>query len=400
MSAATAAIRPKLAAKGRFRPELELLLAATAPPAGNARTLHLENCLDQALDWEFLINLADAHGLAPLVFWNTQRFQHLIPPSHLATLRSHYETNARRNLLLSHILVEVQELLQRGGVPSLAWKGPTLAACAYRDIALREFSDLDLLILGSDLLRAKEILISSGFRPALQLTSAQERLYRKLDNEFPFHRGPYKNVLELQWRIAPYFYAVDFDLESQFERATLTSIGDAECRTLCPEDLLLTLCLHAAKHTWARLGWISDVAWLLRNQNLDWLQVQHEAERVGIERILLVTLALARHFYSTSLPRFAQVEIADSLEVQRLTLQIADRVVHQRALDIASPEYFLLMCRVRERWRDRVRLLWRLAFTPSPGEWAKISLPRPLAPLYLAIRAFRLSGKFVSLFSR
>lgn len=400
MSAATAAIRPKLAAKGRFRAELELLLAATAPPTGSARSLRLENCIDQPLDWEFAVTLADAHGLAPLLFWSTQRFQHVIPAAHLATLRSAYESNARKNLLLTRMLVEVQELLQRAGVPSLAWKGPTLAACAYRDIALREFFDLDLLVPRNHIQRAKEILISSGFRPALQLTAAQERLYLKLDNEFPFHFGAHENVLELQWRLAPHFYAVDFDLERLFERAIVTRIGDAECRTLCPEDLLLTLCIHAAKHGWGRLSWISDIAWLLRTQNLDWLHVQHEQERVGIERILLVTLALTRHFYATSLPRMAQMEIADSLEVQRLSLQMADRLVHQRALDISSPEYFLLMCQVRERWRDRVRLLRRLAFTPGPGEWTKISLPRALVPFYLVIRAFRLSGKTASLFSR
>jgi len=400
MSAATAAIRPKPAATGRFRAELELLLAATSPPAGSARTLRLENCIDQPLDWDFVLRLADAHGLAPLLFWSTQKFQHAVPTAHLATLRLQYQRNARKNLLLSHMLVEVQERLQCAGVPSLAWKGPSLAVCAYRDIALREFSDLDLFVPRKQIQRAKEILLSSGFRPALQLTAAQERLYLKLDNEFPFHRGPHENILELQWRLAPHFYAVDFDLERLFERAIVAQIGDVECRTLCPEDLLLTLCVHAAKHGWGRLNWITDVAWLLGTQNLDWLHVQHEAEAVGIERILLVTLALTRHFYATSLPRMAQMQIADCLEVQRLTLQMADRIIHQRALDISSPEYFLLMCHVRERWRDRVRLLRRLAFMPGPGEWTKISLPRALAPFYLVIRAFRLSGKMASLFSR
>lgn len=400
MSAATAAIRPKPIAKGRFRPELELLLAATAPTSASARTPRVGDWIDQPLDWEILKDLADAHGLGPLLFWTTQKFAESIPASYLAKLRAHYETNARKNLLLSRMLVEVQEVLQRAGVPSLAWKGATLAACAYCDLAHREFSDIDLLVHRRDILAAKEILSSAGFRPALELTAAQERSYLRIDNELPFHRGTHENVLELQWRIVPHFYAVDFDLERQFERAVLTRIGDAEYRTLCPEDLLLTLCVHGAKHEWARLSWICDVAWLLRSQNLDWSHIQHEAEMVGVERILLVTLALTRHFYGGSLPRFAQAEIADSLEVQRLTLQIADRIVHQRALDISSPEYFLLMCRLRERWRDRIRVVQRLLFTPGPGEWATVSLPRALSPMYLAVRGIRLSGKIIAQFRR
>jgi hypothetical protein len=400
MSAAPAAIRPKPTAKGRFRPELELLLAATAPPTGNARHRHLENCIDQPLDWQWLLEAADEHGLSALLFWNVQRVAEAVPAAHFAKLRSHYEGTARKNLLLTGMLVEVQEALSRRGVECLAWKGPTLAMRAYHDIALREFSDLDLLVREKDIPRAKEILIASGFQPVLRLTPTQERACLKFDNEFPFHRGAQENVLELQWRIVPHFYAVDFDWEKQFERAVPVRIGDAECRTLCNEDLLLSLCVHAAKHAWGRLSWICDIAWLLKTQNLDWLHVQHEAESVGIERIVLLTLALTRHFYGTSLPRVAQMEIGESLEVQRLSLQMANRIVQGGTLDISSPDYFLLMCRVRERWRDRMRLVTRLAFMSGPGEWTKISLPRALAPLYLPIRAVRLSGKLVALLSR
>jgi hypothetical protein len=79
---------------------------------------------------------------------------------------------------------------------------------------------------------------------------------------------------------------------------------------------------------------------------------------------------------------------------------MANRIVQGGTLDISSPDYFLLMCRVRERWRDRMRLVTRLAFMSGPGEWTKISLPRALAPLYLPIRAVRLSGKLVALLSR
>jgi Uncharacterised nucleotidyltransferase len=41
-------------------------------------------------------------------------------------------------------LLQVVDLFSREGIPVLPFKGPTLAMAAYRNLALREFVDLDL----------------------------------------------------------------------------------------------------------------------------------------------------------------------------------------------------------------------------------------------------------------
>jgi hypothetical protein len=54
------------------------------------------------------------------------------------------------------------------------------------------------------------------------------------------------------------------------------------------------------------------------------------------------------------------------------------------------------MMRLREKWRVRVQFLWRLALTPSVGEWSVISLPATLFPIYRLLRVFRLLRRFAS----
>jgi hypothetical protein len=54
------------------------------------------------------------------------------------------------------------------------------------------------------------------------------------------------------------------------------------------------------------------------------------------------------------------------------------------------------MMRLRERRIDRARFLWRLVWTPGPGEWAIIRLPELLFPFYGLIRLFRIAGKVLS----
>jgi hypothetical protein len=41
-----------------------------------------------------------------------------------------------------------------------------------------------------------------------------------------------------------------------------------------------------------------------------------------------------------------------------------------------------------------VRFLTRLTFTPGPGEWEAIRLPKALLPLYRVVRLVRLASRF------
>ena len=51
--------------------------------------------------------------------------------------------------------------------------------------------------------------------------------------------------------------------------------------------------------------------------------------------------------------------------------------------------------RLRERRRDRMRFLARLTFTPGPGEWETVHLPKSLFPLYRIVRLARLAARCV-----
>ena len=64
---------------------------------------------------------------------------------------------------------------------------------------------------------------------------------------------------------------------------------------LAPEDSLLILCVHANKHQWSRLGWICDIAEMLRSHpDLNWPVVMEQARMLRSERMLLLGLLLAR----------------------------------------------------------------------------------------------------------
>ena len=72
---------------------------------------------------------------------------------------------------------------------------------------------------------------------------------------------------------------------------------------LCPEDLLILLCVHGSKHAWEQLKWTCDVAELVRRRpTLDWSRILFQADEWGCRRIVLLGLGMANSFSTLSCP--------------------------------------------------------------------------------------------------
>jgi len=181
------------------------------------------------------------------------------------------------------------ECLESHGIAAIPYKGPVLAESLYQDVALRQFSDLDVLIDAADLVRARTAVRELGYSPVMALTRAQEGTYLGSGYELAFDGPAGRNLLELKWRILPRFYAIDFQMDKLFERASSLELGGKKIRSLSSEDLLLVLCVHVAKHRWGRLSWLRDIAETIRTQAIDYELVWDEARALGVRFLQLVS---------------------------------------------------------------------------------------------------------------
>jgi hypothetical protein len=158
-------------------------------------------------------------------------------------------------------------------------------------------------------------------------------------------------------------------------------------------DLLLALCVHAAKHVWLQLSWLCDIAQLAKSPHLDWTAVQTDARRLGIERIVNVNLLLAHKLLEMPLPSVISKGIIEDNSGTGLVDEISAIIKRSAHYDTESIAYFRLMLHLRERWQDRARFLSRLAFTPSVSEWNAVRLPKSLQPIYRVVRLSRLAKR-------
>src|SRR4029077_9771584 len=80
-------------------------------------------------------------------------------------LNQEFLRNSCRNLALTAELFRALEALNGHGVRATPYKGPVLAAQAYGDAALRQFSDLDIIVPQRQIVAGHGALLASCLRP-------------------------------------------------------------------------------------------------------------------------------------------------------------------------------------------------------------------------------------------
>jgi hypothetical protein len=374
-------------------PEFDLLRLCAGVKLTPERVRQISTVNVAAIDWEQFFRMADHHGVLPLAAKNLLAYARDLPEQVRRSLQSAYESNLRRNLWFAGELARITEHLETRKVRVVPYKGPILADTIYGDLGLRSFHDLDFLVRPADFQAAKQALAELGYRPSKPLPPEIQRLWLQFGYECAFDSNSGKYLIELQWRVLPRFYAVDLDTEALLDRAVDESVSGHKISTLSAEDLLLVLCLHAAKHLWMRLIWIVDIAETMQSQSIDYAVLTSRAHELGVVRILDVSLCLAKSVLETRLPEVAEGIIIADRQAQVLGEEFAGRIQRNATYDFESSEYFSLIARLRENRPDRWRYIWRLLWTPGQGDLAAMRLPERLFPLYRLVRLGRLLRK-------
>jgi hypothetical protein len=378
-----------------LEPEWSLLRVACVEGHAEKKLRMLRALLRSSIRWKILFDLADRHGVHPLLAQTLFSVRECVPSEELSALKQAYYANVQKTLLLSRELIRIVDRLSGFGIEVMPYKGLALAETVYGDVALRQSGDIDLLIRAADFRRVREAVSELGYTPHVPLSEVEEQAYLKPGYECAFDGAFGHNLLEVQWAIQPRFYAADLDMDGLFDRAITTTVAGYPIKTPCMEDLFVVLALHAAKHVWSRLIWLCDLARIMNRPELNWKQIASTAKKLGILRILHITLILTNRILDASIPLAPEEILPTDSAALRLAEEIQPHISNETIYDVESPAYFRLMLRLRERRTDQIRFLTRLAFTPGPSEWAVARLPKALFPLYRIVRLSRLAAKLV-----
>lgn len=347
----------------------------------------------EAVDWDALVPLAEFHRVAPLLDRGLRDGggTPIVPAAVRAELAAYTRSVSSRSLLLTGELVRLLKQLQAQGIPALPFKGPALAFLLYGDPALRHFDDLDLLVRRQDFAAARSVLLAIGCQPKAQCAHHES---------FTLARGDSEIKIELHWNIVDEDFPMRLDIAGVWERCVAFSLASVQTTAFAPEDLLLFLCMHGAKHLWLRLQWLCDVAQLVRRHaTLDWGRVVEQARIAGGQRALFLGIFLANDLLAAPLPP----EIEQKVRHDRPTLKLAGlvkaRLWYGPPAEVFRPWQranfrLQLIDRGRDRFAYAPRYWFNILIAPKSTDRDRVPLPKALSPLYYVLRPLRLAAKY------
>jgi hypothetical protein len=378
----------------------------------------VKDIISLSLNWEEVLASAFWHGIAPLLYNNLKDIQesYLIPREIMDQMRTAYHGNLARNMYLYAELKRILETFCDKGVKVIVLKGAALAKTVYGDIGLRPMGDIDLLVKREDLPHAENIMSGLGYNFQGNMSPDW---YRENHQHISYVHSEKNIPVEIHWHIANKSHPFRIRnlgtdiIERWWERAQNIEVSGSKTLMLCPEDLILHLCLHFIKHRFlsqnknfnggfssrGALIQMCDIFQTLKHYRdaIHWVRLKHEAEKYGIDNLIYTTLFIVREImgeydevFHNALSRFR----SEDLDKELIQL-INKRILIRENILPAFPGDFM-KSPVADTFQMKVRILLKEIF-PHPKVLSKrYSVPLSSQRLYLYyfIRPFRLLLKY------
>ncbi len=368
-------------------PELGLLLGCARATITGDRAAAT---IPEPVDWQRFAALATRHGMAALAR-RALAGDPSLPPEAERSLADLARQIGGRSLSYSQTLLAILQDLREARITVMPLKGPVWAQELYGDLATRQFSDLDMLLHLEDVPRAEAVLAERGFIPAYEPDRRSSRPPMRGRHHLVLMEPGSGVIVELHWLLAGPKEGLRADAGEVLSRAgEVGFLGDTVLLP-CPLDLFFYLAVHAASHRWSRIEHICALgAAATRLSGGEWTAVQAAASRYRVQRRVWVAVLLLERLGVTLPGAVREAAAADGIasevasaayigwdEEDLRAAALRDAFAHARTMDGT----------VSAARRGLAYLL-----EPDEVDWSWVRLPRPLYPLYWALRPVRLGS--------
>jgi hypothetical protein len=328
------------------------------------------------LDWQALDAAASEHGVGPLVCGQLlAHFAEVVPAEWQTRMRRQLEETAQRNLYMTAEMFRLANIFRAQGMIAVPYKGPLLAAQAYGNLAMRQFTDLDFAIRQRDLPKAAALLKANGYNAVFGTMPAEEGTH-PTHSEYQFVRPAGNVIVEMQTEITLRYFPRKLEFEALEKRLTTISIAGGEIISFSPEDTLILLSVHGAKHFWERLMWIADISELSQaSPAIRWDEALSRAKKMGVSRALNLALYLAHRMLEAPLPDYVLAKVLRDHTAGKLGDGICEQFSMSAHAQIPIFARFRFRVESRDSFWAGLRFAMRLATSPTEHDRADAPLP-------------------------
>jgi len=207
-------------------------------------------------------------------------------------------------------LDRVAAALAEKNIPLVALKNSGIARGIYRDLAGCPMGDVDVLVRPRDFRKAHEVMLELGYemddRSPFKVESLDEAEQHG-GSEYTYELSDGSTLwFELQWRpVAGRWIQPDQEPPADELMERSVPIEGSAARLLSPEDNLLQVSLHTAKHSYVRAPGFrlhTDVDRIVRGCPIDWDVFCDHVEKIRVRTAVYLSLSIPAALFGTPIP--------------------------------------------------------------------------------------------------
>ncbi len=348
------------------------------------------------LDMQKLFNLCVEHELDGVVA--ARILQHKIvelPPYWI----DKYTTEKARLSFLKQKASDICNIMSENGIKMVILKNGGIMADIIEDPAACPMEDIDSFVRKEDFMKAHNLLVQNGF--VFKFRSEFE--FEELENAFRNGSTEYyiempdneKMWFELSWRaVAGRWIRLDKEPDTNALIDTSYYAPGTKIGILSPEDNLLQVCIHTAKHSYVRAPGLrlhTDVERIVTHKNIDWDLFVKKATDAHVKTAVYFSLLIPSILFGTKIPESVFEKLKPrKAKVKRITKLLTKAgLLHPKKAKFSKLEFLRFQLSLYDSFSDMLTVLY-----PKNGYLHELyQYKNPLlTPYYLLVRGLDLVG--------
>ncbi len=260
---------------------------------------------DHKINWDYIYTLSCLHGISNLLSYNITKTNNksLVPSHYLQSLEASLHNTLYKNLIYLKKFKQLHKLFSSQGIPIIPLKGIAFLNSLYHNSALRDLSDIDILVKTKDIIRAEHVLGRAGYT---QKKERRDHRQNHFHSVFWQKVKKFSVVVELHWDIDFPDSRFDIRVDDFWSRA-LVSQQDSNHLNLCPEDDILFSCFHIMRDNPLKklaLKNFCDIYGMIiqSKEQIDWDAFINHVLQYKATRPVLTSLLIVQELFEINLP--------------------------------------------------------------------------------------------------
>lgn len=277
-----------------------------------------------------------------------------------------FEKQSRRQEFFKEKAKDICESMDAAGIPMVLLKNGGIMSALIPQAVKCPMEDIDSLIRKKDFFKAHGILLEKGFQLKFRSEFEKDEIgdaYRHGSAEYFLPMPGEKEMwFELSWRsVDGRWIRPDMEPDTDDFIARSFMPEGTKVHVLSPEDNLLQVSIHTAKHSYCRAPGLRlhmDVDRIVAHETIDWERFLAIAKNIHVKTSTYFSLLIPSVIFGTQVPQWVLDELKPKQADKILNMLSRAGLTHPKGKKFSKLQFLMFQTALYDTKKDMLKVLY------------------------------------------